>query len=292
MLLTPERAKSRHAEAILDTASAVLLYQTFTILEWWSDPAETATRVARHLAARPTDPNLSPDPAFGRRVLSYSLAWRGHLQEAYRVWVGRSLAVFSQLALLGGVPGDSASATFGRLFGAKPWPSPNLVFALPWWYQTGDTVSLKQVVTRVEMLRHSAGEDPTTHYLEGAAQAYLALGRRDTTAALQLFLNSSHLPNYLAIGDWERYLAIRLLNSTGRYRDALQRLDQEVRSTALPFDVLITLERGRALQGLGDRNGAAAFGEVAETWANADTTLQPMVAEARAAVARLRPPLR
>ncbi len=292
MLLAPERARSRNAEATLDTASAVLLYQTFSILEWWSDPAETATRVARHLAARPTDPNLSPDSVVGRRVLSYSRAWRGHLQEAYRVWDGRSLAVLSQLALLGGVPDDSASAIFESLLGAQPWPSPNLVFALPWWYQKGDTVSLKRVVTRADSLRRSPGEDPATRYLEGVAHAYLALGRRDTTAALRLFINSSHPTNYLAVGDWDRYLAIRLLNSTGRYREALQRLDQEVRSTALPFDALLTLERGRALEGLGDRNAAAPFAEFAATWANADPMLQPMVAEARAALTRLGHPPR
>ena len=141
-LMNPKRAHSPEAERILDTASAVLLYQTHSILEWWPDSAETATRVARRLVTRPQDPNLSPDPAFARRVLSYALAWRGHLQEAYRVWDGKRLGVLSQLALLGGVPRDTASAIFGRLLRTEPWPRPTLVFALPWWSQTGDTISL------------------------------------------------------------------------------------------------------------------------------------------------------
>jgi hypothetical protein len=222
-------------------------------------------------------------------VLSYSLAWRGHLRDAYRVWDGKRLAVLSQLALLGGVPHDTAAAIFGRLLGTEPWPSPALVFALPWWSQTRDTVSLNRVVTRAETPGHSGSEHPTTRYLGEAASAYLALGRADTTTALKLFLSLSHFQNYEAIGDWERYLAIRLLNSKARHREALQRLDQEVRSTALPFDVVVELERGRALEGLGDRDSAAAaYADVSATWAHADSAVQPMVTEARAAFARLR----
>jgi eukaryotic-like serine/threonine-protein kinase len=288
MLMDPERVRTA-AQTVLDTASSVLLYQTYTILEWWSDSAETATRVARHLAARPTDPNLSSDPDIGRKVLLYSLAWRGHLQAAYRLWSETWLAIFSELAALEGVPRDTASAVFGRLLAAEPWPSPKLVHALPWWYQDGDTLLLKTLVERTKAPRHAGADDPATRYLGEAAKAYLALGRRDTTAALQLFFSLSHFPNYGAVGDWERYMTIRLLNARSRHREALQRLDQEIRSSAWPYDVLIALERGRAQEGLANRDAAAAaYQDVVDTWANADPKLQPLVKEARAGLVRLR----
>jgi hypothetical protein len=48
------------------------------------------------------------------------------------------------------------------------------------------------------------------------------------------------------------------------------------------------MRRGRVRERLGDREGAlAAFGFVAAMWHDADSTLQPLVAEARAALARL-----
>jgi hypothetical protein len=287
LLMDPTRARSGAAIGVLDTASALLLYHTLNVLQWWSDSAETVTQLARHLAARPTEPNISPDPAFFRRVLSYSLAWRGHLGEAYRVWDGKRLAVLTQVALLGGVPRDTASRIFGRLLRTEPWPSASLVLALPWWGQAGDTISLKQVITRARTLRRS-GADREIRYLDQSARAYLALSRADTTTALRLFLGLSHSQNYDVIGDWERYLAIRLLNSRAQYREALQRLDREVRSTPLPLDVLLALERGRALEGLGDPGAAAPYAEVSDTWAHADSTVQPMVAEARAGLTRLR----
>jgi serine/threonine-protein kinase len=285
-LMDPRRARSPATAVILDTASAVQLYQAFTILEWWPDSAETTVRLTRYLAARPTDPNLSSDSTFARRMLSYSLAWRGHVAEAYRVWEGKRLAVVSQLALLGGVPRDSASELFGRILQAAPWPSPNLVFALPWWSQTGDTISLKQVVTRAG--RTPSRTDRSAQYLHNAARAYLALSRADTTTALGLFLDLSHFQNYEAIGDWERYLAIRLLNLRGEHKEALQRIDQEIRSTAFPLDVLVALERGRALESLGRDGASAAYAEVVNAWAHAELALQPIVAQARAALARLR----
>jgi serine/threonine-protein kinase len=287
LLMNPQQARPGEVEAILDTASAVLLYQTFTILEWWPDSAETATRLARELVTRPPDPNLSSDPAFGRRVLSYSLAWRGHVEEAYRIRSSSWLAFFSELALLGGVPPDTASAVFGRTLQANPWPSPNLVFALPWWCQLGDTISLLEVVTRADRLHPSARKDPATGYLREAARAYLALSRADTTTALERFLSLSHSTNYLAIGDWERYVTIRLLNSRRRYRDALERINKEVRSTAWPYDVLVAFERGRALEGLRDGKAALSYTEVADAWAHADRSLQPVVRESRAALTRL-----
>jgi len=54
------------------------------------------------------------------------------------------------------------------------------------------------------------------------------------------------------------------------------------------LEPLIALERGRILERLGDRAGAAvAFGFVAAIWRDADPELQPYVAEARAALVRL-----
>jgi len=288
LLMDSAQAGSPNIEAILDTASAVLLYHVWTILQWWPDSAETTIRLARQLVGRPPNPNLSSDPSFARRVLSYSLAWRGHLQEAYSTWTSGWQAYFSELAVLGGVSPDTVAVVFQRTLRATPWPSSNLLFALPWWCHIRDTVSLKQVVRQTVRLRRRGREAAASRYLEEATRAYLALSRADTTAALGIFLRLSQPGNYDAIGDWERYVSVRLLNSTRRYREALSRIDQQIPSTAWPYDVLVALERGRALEGLGDQKAVAAYREVADAWAHADSSLEPFVTEARAGLERLK----
>jgi hypothetical protein len=200
-----------------------------------------------------------------------------------------SAAVMSQLAILGGVPADTATQMFRRMLWGKGRLSPDAVFALPWWCHIGDTISLNEAVRRADLLSRRKGDKPAaTLYLANATRAYLALSRADTTTALGLFLHLSHAQNYRAIGDWERYQTIRLLNVRGRHRDAVERINQEVRSTALPLDVLVALERGRALEALGDRAAAKAYAEVAAAWAHADAALQPIVGAARSALSRLR----
>ena len=69
----------------------------------------------------------------------------------------------------------------------------------------------------------------------------------------------------------------------------LTRLDREIPSTPFPWDVVLLRERARAEEGLGHGARAAAlYARVADLWASGDPALQPEVAAARAAAARLR----
>jgi hypothetical protein len=55
-----------------------------------------------------------------------------------------------------------------------------------------------------------------------------------------------------------------------------------------PVEVLRALERGRVNERLGNREQAIdGYGMVVRAWRNADRELQPYVAEARTALARL-----
>jgi hypothetical protein len=165
------------------------------------------------------------------------------------------------------------------------------VFALPWWGQLGDTAALRRTAERADHLV-AADKDSSNLFLRDAALAYLDLARADTSSALRRFLGLSYDQNFQGIGDWERLTTMQVLNATKRYREAVDRSDREVRSTPLPFDVLVALERGRALEGLEHRErAAAAYAEVASTWLHADPSLQPRVEEARVALNRLRPAL-
>ena len=130
---------------------------------------------------------------------------------------------------------------------------------------------------------------PAARFLAEAARAWRALALGDSAAALAQFLQLPDLPNNEGIGDWERYTTARLLNDAHRYREALNRLNREIPSTAFPWDVVLLLERARANEGLGQSEAAAGmYTRVAELWARGDSGLQPIVSAARAAALRLR----
>jgi len=125
-------------------------------------------------------------------------------------------------------------------------------------------------------------------YGAAAAQAYLALARHDTTDALRRFAAA---PDSLCIGCYlERLTRARLLAGHKRDGDALRLLDTRVHgiSELLPSEVSWALERARVNERLGNRDRAIwDYRFVARVWAHADSSLQPLVAEARAALRRL-----
>ena len=136
------------------------------------------------------------------------------------------------------------------------------------------------------MRRTSTPNAAVPTYWLGAAEAYLALARRDTAGALARF---AALPD--AIGPiWlERLTQARLLTATGHEREALAVLDRE-----FPVEIVTgsqgiwALERARLAEKLGEREKAKTwYGYVVRVWRHADTDLQPVVAEAREALQRL-----
>ena len=282
-LMDPRRARSPAVNLALDTASPRLLYAINQLFEFSDDSAETSIRLTQQLARRPQDPSFSPDPLRPRRILAFSLAFRGHLADAFAVIGTDRLYLVSQIAALGGAPADSVTSMFRRLLAARPAPHQDLVFALPWWLRQGDVAAITRAIEQAERER-----SPRARFVAEAGRAYRALAQGDTSQALQRFLQLPVIVSFDGLGDWERYLAIRLLNDRGRFAEALARLNREVPSTAFPWDVVMLFERGRAQEGLRNRELAArAYGRVASLWARADTSLQPIVARARTAAERL-----
>src|SRR5205823_1146670 len=82
------------------------------------DSAETDVKLARALVgSRRTGDPVYDDSLVRKSVLTNALAHRGHLREAYALGGTRFPAEFAQLALLGGVPPESARATFTGCLG-------------------------------------------------------------------------------------------------------------------------------------------------------------------------------
>jgi len=292
-LLDPRSARSAHVARTLDTASAVLLFAALQPLDWWPDSSETAIQVARRIADRSHDPQFADNPEWARYFLAIHLAWRGHVKEAYQTHPFRGEGpFFGELALLGGVPADTAAAVYSALLRRDLGPRNTVGIALPWWSQHGDTASLGVVARKADVaLRHGTHGEAAgpIRRLRDVARAYLALASADTTSALELFLALPDTSKGSGEVGIERLTTTELLVAQGRYREAASRIARWVRSSPFPTDALWTLERARAAEGLGDREQAlAAYAEVVDTWARADEQLQPYVREARAGLERLR----
>jgi hypothetical protein len=269
----------------------------------WPDSEETAVRLARRLVDEPLDfrgaPWWLPLPSVRQAVLSRALASRGHLAEAYAAYpdyplsaVDRSSSVYPELALLGGIPVDSAAATFERrLAGELEDALRPLRRALPWWLSQGDSLSLARFAGRLDSAAGTAGGSGRASMQRDAAEAraYVTLIRRDSAAALrQLQALDDSICVVTTCGRGAFLIEARLLAAARRLREALALLDQYFHYETDLLSVLAMLERARIAEALGDReraNGAYLF--VVDTWRNGDAEVQSYVGEARQALQRL-----
>ncbi len=300
-LLDPNRAMSSDVTRLLDTLSGDALWHAgFTVMRW-ADSAETQLRVGRALAAA-RHGFLYTDSTVRNWAFALPLAYRGHLREAYanlRLDGGLiSDVTFAELAQLGGAPRDSATAVFRRWLRGSDFATARTVrwsgevpeSALGWWAEIGDTASIHELARRIDSgirsVRNPGGKS-FLRYGAAAAQAYLALARHDTADALRRFAT---VPDSLCIGCYlERLTRARLLAARGRDGEALRLLETRVHvGELLPSEVSWALERARVNERLGNRDRAIRdYSFVARVWVNADPSLQPLVAEARAALGRL-----
>ncbi len=255
-------------------------YQAWFDLKAWPDSGETALRLAR---AWFTSRSLEAGVA-----LVWSLAFRGHVREAYELAGPRSVTGV-QLARMGLVPLDTAVVVY------EEWLSGStglgIHMALPWWAERRDTLSILRALARWDSLAADADAETAARssYLIDVAESYLALARADTAQALRLFERVRIYPCVFCYQ--EQFTRARLLLATGQDREAVQLLDHMPfrRDQAPPIEaVAISLERGRVHERLGDWDDAIeAFTFVVDAWRHADPKLQPMVEEARAGLARL-----
>ena len=139
---------------------------------------------------------------------------------------------------------------------------------------------------------HAVRDRRLAAYDRARADAYLALARRDTTGAITRF--NWLIDSACAGCSWTRlftdiYSAALLLEARGRGTEAQRWLEYDVIHVPYPvYDVAMDLVLGRITERSGQHQKAVdAYRRVAVMWANADPELQPMVAEARAALQRL-----
>jgi hypothetical protein len=154
-----------------------------------------------------------------------------------------------------------------------------LIPEMQWLASQGDTAVLAHLVAVAPR-----GTDDAA-----VARAFLALARRDTSDAVARFLA---LPDSSLLLRFNMRLAkAQLLRATGHLREAARMLEPTLSpwgSDYYPGDGVWHLERGRTRERLGDRMAARrAYRTVLDLWRHADPELQPLVAEARDAMARL-----
>jgi hypothetical protein len=153
----------------------------------------------------------------------------------------------------------------------------------------GDTATIERFGRSVDSLARAgvpAVLRPRLRLAGALAQAYLALARRDTTAALRRF---EAIPDTLCISCViDRLTKARLLAARGRDREADALLGVRVSRMPAMLEPLYALERARVAERLGMRERAIdAYQLVADAWIHADPDLQPFVREAKAALKRL-----
>jgi tetratricopeptide (TPR) repeat protein len=275
--------ESRHDPETVPTS--VWLAVT-SLLNHVADSAESVIQAAKASARL----SSGPDP-FPQVQLAYALALRGHLREARqenpRVTPDPGpnrifhAFLFSELALLQSVARDTAAAVFAT------WLQDERLthMALAWWYEVGDTL----FPARAERAATSRDEPSAfVGYTRDVVRAYLTLARGDSTKALAQF---AALPPWPCLACYrERLMSARLLAASGRLGEAAVILDADPRLSVPrhPGYVLWVLERARVREQLGHQKQAiAAYSYVANVWRHADPELQPVVADARAALARL-----
>jgi serine/threonine-protein kinase len=315
-LLDPAMSATAETKRLIDTASVHAIFNTVVgALDGWPDSGETAVRLMRRIGeshrAMGGDAPFVVDSLMWPQYLAVTLAFRGHLREAFETdrrlllhpelssWSG-FLDPFLDLSLLGLIPDSIARAAFGRsLEASTPWGSgsftPRYLCGLPWWLAHRDTTSLARFVARsTEVARRRTG--PITalraRLLGAMARGYLSLARGDSTLALQRL---QAISDTLCIADDVsncfdlNVTRSRLLAARGDYRQAGEVLEQwRWDAGMMPAFVLATLERGRIAERLGERDKAVeSYRFVTEVWHRADPELEPYVAEAREALAKL-----
>jgi serine/threonine-protein kinase len=274
---------------LADTADVHLFQTTWLSINRWLDDDETALAVIRARVAAEQKKGAPSNLAVFAQPMS--LAARGHVKEAARLTTFPVLV--AQLAMLGAISPDSAD----RL--ARSWigkPGEGHMFLGPLLAADRDTNGLQSATRFIDSKQRPLPPNlpaiaiDVLGYLNATNQAYLALARGDSAAALRLF---DARPDSACFGGcWmDDLIHIQLLAARGRVPDAAARLERPLGGFAggiVPFEVLRALERGRVNEKLGNRERAIeGYALVVRAWRNPDPELQPYVAEARAALERL-----
>ncbi len=286
-LLDPVSARSAEVEALLDTASSDVLGSARTTFARFVDSAETAVRVAGALARGPRKgPAAWSDTLFNQQRFAGQLAFRGHLRASYAAYGTRFPPLVATLGMLGVVPAETVTAVLAR----RPWgtalvPGP----AFWWWTAREDTQALRRAARAADSVArqpHPLFGSGYWQFLNAWARASEALARRDTAEAMRRFqaLPDSLCPLCLLAPLFKA----RLLAARHRDREALALVEPDLSPLIGIERVFYRIEAARLNERLGNRDEAtAAYQFVIDAWRHADPELQPIVTEARTALARL-----
>jgi hypothetical protein len=219
--------------------------------------------------------------------LPLQLAFDGRLRESYLALGNRPSRLLAQLALLGGVDPDTASAVF-RGWLAKGVPQVHT--ALAWWAERGDTTSIRALESfyRSALAQAKPQEKARGDYNVKAAHGYLLLARRDTAGARGVF---AALSDTLCLRcDLDHLITARLLASGGKTADADRILRQRLFSAISPTEIVMALDRGALAQKSGiPALARRCYETVVGAWGRGDPEVQGRVRQARqglAAIAR------
>ncbi|MEP7326924.1 MAG: hypothetical protein ABI836_13315, partial [Gemmatimonadota bacterium] len=264
----------------------------------WPDSAETSVRLLRALSSGRRSFQGAPwwvsTPEMQRRFLAWMLTRRGHLHEAYALapayvirFSGNRGNPYVTLALLGGIPPETAAATLrSALDSLSPATLRFINAVVPWWFAERDTASLLAFIRKTDSLALGAA-DPGLRalapYSAAHARAYVTLLRRDSTTALAAFAALPDSVCILTACEYWKLTQARLLAAVGRDREAGAILDRWKGQNPLSH-----LEAARIAERLGDRDRAIRrYQYVIDVWRHADPVLQGYVAEAKKGLERL-----
>lgn len=197
---------------------------------------------------------------------------------------------FAASALLGAIPDSRARPVFAAWLN-HPSPPFECLRLLDWWAERGDAASIDRCAAR----RSREFESDSLVTIRRMAkpvvvlgEAFSALARRDTSKAVR---SLDAFPDSLCpVWCWFSLAPrVRLLASVGRQREAFDlSLYRSHVDFAFPaMTAPLALMRARLAAQMGDRAAIDAYRVVAETWAHADSSLQPIVSEAVGAIRRL-----
>jgi serine/threonine-protein kinase len=286
LFLDPAASEELRVDSLMRASSVEDASELLGILFSWMDPGESQLRVARELSElRPGPADSTSVELQAHQALVMALAVRGHISEATRELDESSMFIAPQLALLGGIPADSADRVLMKYMSGRAIPG--ITTTLRWWAERSDTARLRDIAARVDTAPALPGLEGYLSAVRAAVHAHLALARHDTAAAVRDFdaVPDSVCPFEGCYSVW--YTKAQLLAAVGRDRDALRILDHEYPSVD-PIRTLWHYEHARVAERLGDRASAARdYAYVAAAFQHADSALQPMVEESRAALARL-----
>jgi tetratricopeptide (TPR) repeat protein len=278
------------AESRLDSAALVrhldsipvnVLYGAHGITWVWRDSAESAVQLARALAGRREarrDSQSSPGP---QDLLLLSLEIRGHLREVHAALGDDAIGLMSVFRMLSRekVAGYHRAAVAGATAGTT---------TLQWLAEAGDTAALQRLLRAAD----SAAKAGVPDREEDAswAQAFLALSRRDSAAALARMLA---IPDSLCgcrpMALLARGRLIRSLRGAEAAFDAL-RFATISSNPMTAITVVALLERAELAEQLGRRDDARRdYAFVRDIWRRADPELQPYVMRAREGLRRVTP---